>query len=182
MVLRMWHVYRRAPTGLSRPADITRDYAKCGTCVPHFLHRCARRIIRRYVSGLASACGTASVPLRSAGCAVRAGCAHIHVRALRPGSRVARGPASPLRCVHRHALASARAQVAPRHPARRCSAARFRRCSRAAALCWHCFVACTRLRVDAAQVFVVSPATRRSAGTEDAASIDSHTLKTRRPP
>ena len=61
--LRTLYVFRRAPTGLSRPADITRDYAKCGTCVPHLSHRCARRVIRRYVSGLASACGTASVPL-----------------------------------------------------------------------------------------------------------------------
>lgn len=40
-----------ALTGLWRPADITRDYAKCGTCVPHLSHRCARRVIRRYVSG-----------------------------------------------------------------------------------------------------------------------------------
>ena len=36
-------------TGLWRPSDITRDYAQGGTDVPPCPHRCARRVIRRYV-------------------------------------------------------------------------------------------------------------------------------------
>lgn len=72
----------------------------------------------------ASACGTASVPFHGAGCAVHAGGAHIHVRALRPGPRVARGCGACLRQVQCHAPAiSACASRSASHtaPLQRCA-------------------------------------------------------------
>ena len=104
------------------PFDITWRYAKCGTCVPHLSHRCARRIThvmssvgsasrsgtRSCVAGsCARACARTHPPARARAvhapaCAQpRCACAHVRLR-VRSRLRVSR--LSGLRHHHRHAL------------------------------------------------------------------------------